>query len=345
MFDGMSDRDYVEFLATLWERHGWETGIQESDPGEFLVTGDRETGERGLMLAVPDPDATIGGDRVQRIVETTNEKNVEIGVVATRGTVTDEAAQVADRNDIFLVDSSDLEETVATVGAESLVEEFNDDGGTSILDRLPVPDGVPAILRSPNPLPIPARSLTILLVVVGVIAVGYVGIHHVGAGIDPGALLSQLGMGIGGGSSGGMTITAASFTEDAGSANEQLNVSWTAEQRSAVTTENGNQYDPPPNETFVVVQMNVTNPGTDPVVFRPASLGFATNGTQQGVHLLQGARGQPPIEIPANRTESVWVTFTVPEGTNAGTIVGRPGDSLPALRFERDASLTIQVEE
>jgi len=338
MFDDMTDRGFVDFLSALWESRGWETGVQEDEPGVFMITGDRETGQRGLLLVLPAPDATVPGKPVQTVASICDAKNVDVGVVATRGGFSDDAERIADANDVHLLDETALEKTVEAEGLEDLVEEHSTDGGGSLFDRLPIPSR-PA-LRSPSPPGIPTRGLTTLLVVAAVVAIGLVGAQHFGVLPDltaqvPGFVPS---FGVGGG--GGFTVTAASLTAGNGSA---VDVTWNAAVQSSVTTQEGATFSAPEGEKFVVVQMNVTNNREEPVIFRSSTLGFAANNTRRGPRHLKGALGQPPAQIPPGNTTSLWVVFSVDRDVQSGTLLGLPGSDTPPIRFHRDSDLPIRV--
>lgn len=182
MFEAMSERGFVEFLSEIWERRGWTTAITEEDSDEYLISGDRESGERGLISVAPSEDATVAGKEVQTLVGICDAKNVDVGVVATRGKFTDDAKRIAKVNDVHLVGPATLETTVVEEGFEDLVEASATET-PSLLARLPLLSGLPTIFRRPSRPPIPTRSLTVLLIVVGVAAVAIVGAQSVGVGI------------------------------------------------------------------------------------------------------------------------------------------------------------------
>ncbi|MFB6076980.1 MAG: restriction endonuclease, partial [Candidatus Nanohaloarchaea archaeon] len=125
----MGPREFVGFLSALWDSRGWETGIRERDEGVFMVAGDRPDGRRGLMLVVPDPDATISGQLLQKVVRLMDEKEVDVRVAATRGTFSDDARRIGEANGVHLLDPDELEQTVAAEEAYDLVAEFS--GGTA----------------------------------------------------------------------------------------------------------------------------------------------------------------------------------------------------------------------
>lgn len=340
MFEEMTDEGFVDFLAAMWERRGWETGVAEDEPGVFMITGDRDSGQRGLMLVVPAGDADVPGKRVQTVASICDAKNVDVGVVATRGTFSDDAQRIADVNDIHLLDTDALESTVDSEGMDDLVEEYTEggDGDESLLSRV-VPSGVPSV-RSPTPVAIPTRGLGVLLVLAAVVAVAVAGAQALGVLPSVAGKVPAVGLGLGGGGS-GFTVTAASLTTGNGSA---VGVAWTARVQSDVVTDTGATYSAPEGSKFVVVQMNVTNHRDEQVIFRSSALGFAANNTRVGPQLLQGAVGQPPVPIPPGETVSVWVVFPVDDGADSGTLLGLPGEDVPPIRFHRAPDLEFAVQ-
>jgi hypothetical protein len=336
MFDTMDDRGFVEFLAALWEQRGWETGVQEDDPGQFMITGDKASGERALMMVHPDSDATVAGQPVQSLVGICDAKNVDLGVVATRGEFTDDAERIAAANDIHLLDTEALETTVEAEGLEDVVEEFAHGSSGSVLGQISLSGIVPAVFRTPSPRSIPTRGLTSLLLIVGVVAIGLVGLQSMGMlGADSGPLAVG-GFELGDDDSDEFTVTAASLTEQS---DEGISIAWTATRQQTATVGNDSQYKPPDGEQFVVVEMQVTNEGTSTAALRTEDLGFAANDVLHQPHRLEGAAGQPPVVVEPGQSESVWVVFTVDADVTSGTLLGIPGEDGAPMRFERDPSV------
>lgn len=335
MFEDMSDRDFVDFLAAVWEGRGWETEISEEEPGQFMLTGDRNDGERGLMLVVPGESADVAGQPVQTAADLCDSKNVDLGVVATRGTVSDEAEQIADHNDIYLLDTTALEATVAEEGLQDLVETYSNSSGGGLLGKLAAPLGILSILKRPSPPPIPTRALTVVLVVLGLAAVGIGGTQVLGVGLgadipDVGPL-PELGNG-----SDDMTVTAVSLT---GSTEEQVEIAWDATTESAIVTQNGTKYAAPDGEKFVVVGMTVTNGRPATSTLDAAVFGFHANGEVRGPRTLNGTADRFPLQLDPDESETVWVVFTVDAGADSGTLLALPSDGTPPIGFERDRSV------
>lgn len=340
MFDEMTERSFVEFLAALWESRGWETAITERDEGVFMVTGDKADGTRGLMLVVPGTDETVTGQLLQKAVTLVQDKGIDTAVAATRGTFSDDARGVAEANGVHLLDPEALEKTVAAEDAHDLVEEHTGGGGgggNSLMGRLstvgiPLPDGIA----------MSGGLRTLLLAVLAVIvALGAIQVLGIGTPLSAlvGALpLPELGFGAGGG---GYTITAVSLSS--GNATS-VPIVWNARQQSTVVAPNGETYTAPEGEQFVVVQLNITNPGDETLVLRPGYLALATNNTRYGNRRLQGASGQLPVQIEPGASTEAYVVYSVPEDADSGTLLGLPGSDIPPMTFERDRSLSFQVE-
>ncbi|WP_144426059.1 restriction endonuclease [Halanaeroarchaeum sulfurireducens] len=337
----MADREFVDFVAEIWQRRDWATEITEDDPGEYLITGDRDNGARGLMLVVPAKDVTVAGNPVQDLVDICEAKNVDIGVVVTRGEFSAEARQIGDANDIYLVDSELLEETLIEEGLVDVAEKYGSGESASILSRLPLPTALPAILRRPSALPIPTRALSILLVVVGVAAVAIIGMQSIGLGIGigtPGPIPDDV-PGFDDGKT-DVTVTAASLTDDG----DGVRVDWNAFSKSAIVTGNETRYEAPPGTTFVVVQMNVTNEHIEPIVLREGRFGFSANDTVHGPRPVESNADQLPVRIDPTASETLWFVFTIDADETSGTLLGLPSENGPPIRFERDPSVETGVE-
>lgn len=338
MFAEMGERDFVEFLAALWESRGWQTGITERDEGVYMLTGDKPDGQRGLMLVVPDPEATVTGQMTQKLVTLVREKGIDMGVAATRGDFSDDARGIADANGVHLLDTDALAQTVESEGLADLVEEYSNGGGGedgSITDRLPA-IGLPAVGGA-------VGRLRTGLVVVVVLAVILAGVQFLGMGAAVGGVFAGLPLpdvGIGGGA-GGYTITAVSLSEGNST---PAQVAWDARTQSSVVAPNGQSFESPEGKKFVVVQFNVTNPSGESMVFRANHLALATQNTRYGNQPLQGASGQLPIIVEAESAGEGYVVFTVPEDSEAATLLGLPGPDVPPIQFERDRSLAFQVD-
>lgn len=344
MFEDMGERDFVEFLAAFWESRGWTTGIREWEADAYLVAGDRDNGTRGLMLVVPGEGATVDGQLMQKAASVIRSKGVDVGVAATRGSFAGEARQVANANDIHLLDPGALEQTIAQEDAFDLLEEFSSGGGRSLGDRLP---GLP----SPT-IPLPGGRIRVILIVVVVLVVGYAGLGVVGLGDLPASLFASLplpsiplpslpiphlGLGLGGSS---FPVTAVSLSQ--GSATP-VDVRWDARRQESIVAPNGETFAAGANETFVVVQVNVSNPTNESMVFRANYLSLSANNTRYGNQFLKGGSGQLPVQVPAGGSKRAYVVYSIPKDAASATLLGLPGKKIPPMRFARDPELAFQA--
>jgi hypothetical protein len=156
-----------------------------------------------------------------------------------------------------------------------------------------------------------------------------------------GVPIPDFGLGLGGG---GFPMTAVSLADGDGT---PVEIRWDARRQETLVDPAGNPYsannETNDNRTFVVVQLNISNPGNDSLVFRPGYLALSANGTRYGAQSLTGGSGQLPIQVPANGSKRAYVVFTVPEDADSATILGLPGEDVPPMRFERDRDVEFQA--
>jgi hypothetical protein len=293
------------------------------------------------MLVVPDSEATVSGQMVQKLVTLSNEKGIDMGVAATRGTFSSDAQGIADANGVHLLDTETLSATVESEGLEDLVEEFSTgqpDGedADSITDRLPEMSGsLPAVGDGGSGL----RTLVMALLAIGVViaAIQFLGMGGMLGGFIASLPVPDLGVGLGGG---GYTMTAVSLSE--GNATP-VDVRWNARTQTTVVAPNGESFAAPEGKQFVVVELNVSNPRNESLVFRADHLALATGNTRYGNQPLQGASGQLPMVVEPGSAKSGYVVYTVPKASESATLLGLPGPKVPPMTFERDRALPTQV--
>ncbi|WP_232687287.1 restriction endonuclease [Halobacterium zhouii] len=326
MFEEMDEPAFPEFLAAFWEEKDWETSVQPNDDGTYLVAGDKESGTRGLIGVRPGKDTEIGASEVEQFAAFCDEKGVDVRVMATRGRFTTGARSAADAGDVHLLDPNELASSVRDEKATHLVDEYSTGGGGGSLF-----DGLPAL---PFPvsggLPSGVPVVPVLVVVVVVLAAVFAG----------GTLASVVPF-VGGGGAGdnpGVAVTALSLGD---TDNATVVVAWDARQQDEIRTKAGQAYRPPENETFVVVQLAASTTTNSTAVLRGGRFALAVNGTNYGVQRLRNATGMLPIQVDATNETRAFAVFSVPEGTEAGTLVATAGD--PGVRFERE-HLAFQVE-
>ncbi|MDS0298117.1 restriction endonuclease [Halogeometricum sp. S1BR25-6] len=190
-----------------------------------------------------------------------------------------------------------------------------DDGGRDIAGALPGP-----LTSLPRPNVVLPAALVVLVVFL------------LGSAVGPALGLPAIG-GAGGG--GDLAVSALSTA----GANATAEVRWNARTAESLTV-NGTTYDAPPNETFVLVRMNVSNVGSSPLSMDESSLALEVAGERYGHQPLDGVVGfdQGGLFAPDDPRE-VWVVFSVPDDAESATLVLR-GDEF--VRFVRDG--TVEAE-
>jgi hypothetical protein len=178
-------------------------------------------------------------------------------------------------------------------------------------------------------LPISRRAaLSVLLVAMVLSAAATV----VGPALGVGGLA-----GVGGGN--GATISAVSTAGEEAT----LRVRWNAKTASAITV-GGARYEAPPNETFVVVRMNVTNVGDSPERLSQRRLALGVAGERYGYQPLVNETGFPAAGLFApGESREVWTLFSVPADAESGTLLVLPGEGAPSVRFRRDAGMPAEA--
>lgn len=356
----LSDREFADMLAAIWERHGWDTELTDKS-GEFVVAGEMSDGRRGAILVAPGDDGPVGQDQLETIQTLKSESGIDVPVAATRSSFDDGATEMAEVNGIHLVDPETLEETASAEGFEDLLKQYS--GGTFVqrlVQALPRPDfssiptpsvGIPSIgLSSKN------TGMSVLLGVMVVIialltvftfgdSLGGVlaglpipdfGLLDVIGGLLGGLPIPDIGLG-----GGGYSVTAVSLVDGD---TDPIGVAWNAKPKDDVVGPNGTSFDPPGNHTFVVVQLNATNPTAETIVLEPDAFGYASSGERYGPQPLDGAAGQLPVIVPPLSSTNGYLAFTVPEDTQSGTLMALPGPDSTPISFERDRSLEFQIE-
>ena len=202
-----------------------------------------------------------------------------------------------------------------------------DTGGPSPADQ-PAPSssspdglGIVAGCREYATRPVPALLLAVTVLVAFVL----------GATVGP---VVGVGGPLAGGGDTGPEVSAVST---AGGANATADVRWNARATDSLTV-NGTTYDAPADRTFVLVSMNVTNGGEEPMQFEQSALAADVAGTRYGHQPLDGVTGFPSAGLFApGDTREVWTVFAVPEDAGSVTVV-LDGDA--RVRFVRDDGVT-----
>lgn len=371
MVADLDDREFAEMLADIWERHGWTAEVTERD-GAFMVAGEKPDGRRGLILVAPGDAGPVGTDRLETLDSLRTERGIDVPVAATRSSFDEGAREMAEINGLHLVDPETLEESAEAKGFEDLLAKYSKRSPVSrVLGLVPrIPLGAISIPRPGIPsvggnvgVVVVAAVAVLVLVVLGAGIVGE-GIGDLLAGLPIpgfgaiggllgglpipdfglfdaiGGLLGALPLpdiGLGGG---GYSVTAVSLTQGEAT---PVTVGWDAKRQDQVVGPNGTAFDAPENHSFVVVQLNATNPTADTVVLEPSAFAFATGKTRYGPQPLEGAEGDLPIILPPLSSTKGYLIFSVPADSESGTLLALPGRERQ-IEFERDRSLEYQVQ-
>jgi len=378
MVTDLEDREFAEMLAAIWERHGWSTDVT-TQAETVMVAGDRPDGRRGAIL-VASGSGVVGEAPVQQLQELKAEKGIDVAVAATNESFSQDARDLAGRESIHLLDPETLAETAEAQGFEDLLEQYSGGGSSAGLGSI-LPSGLLGAVQSGSSAPFKAlsslsslvpgrstlgsvinlftggsgsRALVAVVGIVGVLLLGNVfgfGVFGGGLGGLPipdfgildaiggvlGALpLPELGLG-----GGGYSVTAVSLVDaDA----EPVAIEWDAKQTSEVVGPNGTRYESPENYTFVVVQLNASNPTAETVLLEPSTFGYATGKKRYGPQPLDGAQGQLPVVVPPLSYNRGYVVFSVPEEADSGTLLALPGPEATPIDFERNRGLEYQIQ-
>lgn len=323
MFEEMDEADFPEFLAAFWAEKGWDTSVQPNDDGTYLVGGDKDDGTRGLIGVRPAEDTEIAASEVEDFAAFCDQNGVDVRVMATRGRFTTGARSAADAGDVHLLDPNELASSVRDEDAEHLVEDYSgSSGGGSLLANVP---GVPIPVPTGVPSGIPIVPIVVAAIVV--FAAVFAG----------GTLLSFVPfVGADGGTAGGNAGPAFTAFSLAAAENSTATAEWDARVTDEIEATN-NTYEPGDNETFVVVQMNVTA-GDSQVVVRSQNFALSVNGTNYGHQQFENASQQFRSEMAAvtagpGESGRILLVFAVPEGFDGATFVERADG--PGLRFDR----------
>jgi hypothetical protein len=344
MVTELGDREFAELLATVWEHRGWQTEI-EARGEEFVVAGDKPDGTRGLILLFPGQSVTVDAEQVQALETLRDQKGLDVPVAATQGTFSEEARELADAAGLHLVDPQVVAETAAAEGFEDLLAEYTDSSSGRLSGLLPavsrpslpsvglsVPDSVG--LSVPDSVGLGGRRRVLGIGVLVLVLVGVLATVGFGSGTLAAPALPDLGLG-----GSGFSVTAVSLS----GAETAVDVQWNARPQDQVVGPNGTTFEPRNGTTFVVVQLNATNPTTETQVVRETDLAFAAGETRYGPQYLQGAVGQLPLVLAPGESGRAYVVFAVPEGTDSGTLLGLPGPEATPMSFERDRSVAFQA--
>lgn len=351
MLQGMDQSEFGQFVAALWERQGWQTQVKRNDGRVFVAVQRPETGEEGLLWAIPG-DAEVAGKQVQQFASLCQQYDVEEVAIVTAGSVSDHAEKVAKGTGIELLDGEGVAAILKRKGWTDLVDQYGsrneegDDGGSGQGDeRDDSPLGqVSAVLE-----PVVERASTLVSNVVGdsdasiswtpvIVAVLVVGL--LGAGFLYGPSIPFIGGG------GGGPISAASATPT--NSTTTLEVDWNAKVIDSIDPNetDGKAYYPPEGEQFVLVRMSINNTGEQKVSLKQSAFKLQTEERTYAFQPLADHDGFLDFPISPGQHYVGWTVFTVPKGTTGTLIYDQNATAEPvAVSFSYDSGLPVDVSQ
>lgn len=317
MFEEMSELEFAEFLAAFWAEKDWESAVQSNSDGTYLVSGDKDSGSRGLIGVRPGTSTEIDASEVEAFAKFCENKGVTVCVMATRGRFTTDARNVAEERSVHLLDPNELASSVRDEHVEDLVEEFTGDVGSGRLrDRL---SELPFTVPSDLPSGVPLIPLLVAIVVIF-------------AALFASGTLASVAPSVDGANSGrdnsGVLITSLSLGN---TDNATIVVEWDATQQNKITTDAGKTYKPPSNETFIVVTLSISTTTDSSPAVRASRFALAVNDTNYGTQPLLGVSGTLPVIVDAENETHSFVVFSVPANIKEGTLIVTAGD--PGIRL------------
>jgi hypothetical protein len=145
-------------------------------------------------------------------------------------------------------------------------------------------------------------------VIAGVVVLIIVGLSSTGA-VAPGADVSNV------------TVTAED-TSPPGST-VSLDVEWNSRAQSAVDPDpdDVSTYQSNDDQKFVVVRMEVTNTGTEPIELTPRLFRLSSDGVEYEYQGFFGSGNSlSGVTLNSNGTHSAWTAFSVSEGLTDGEL-------------------------
>lgn len=346
---GLPGEALADILSQAWMNRGWETDVVADDDGSFLVTGDQGNGKRGLILVLPG-DVDVPGKRMQQYASLVKKKDVDVRVVASQGSFTDDAERIANANNVHLLDPEAVLETVEAEGLQDTLAKYASDGGSggggigAVLSGLPIPSpsipgGVPSSLPAPTLGGKGLKSILLVVLIASSLLAGFVG----GAILVPGAggtVASAIGSAGSAGGPGGSGDLAVSSLSTAAPDEAGLLVHWNARTTDSVVA-NGSTFERPNGTVFLVVQYEVTNNGDQRVPVRPGDFLVNANGARYTQQPLDGARTFEMTALSPGNTTTGWIVYSIPADARDAVLVPNTDAAGGPIVYVHDPNLTI----
>jgi hypothetical protein len=187
-----------------------------------------------------------------------------------------------------------------------------------------------------------SRGITIALGLVAVVAV-MIGIVAVAGGGG------SMGEELPGSDVSDISVTAVDSAES--EAASELEVEWNSRAQSAVDPdpEDFTEYNSNEGQKYVVVRMNIRNPGSEPVELTQRAFSLRSDGVEYDYQGLFGSGNSiSQVTLNPGGEYSGWVAFSVPQGmTNAELITNQDAyfDQTVSTRFEYNSDMEINVDD
>jgi hypothetical protein len=325
-------------VAALWEQQGWQTQVKTDDGRTFVAVRRPETGDEGLLWAMPASAGEVGGKQVQQFVQLCREYGVDEAAIVSAGPASDHAEKAADGTQIRLLDGERLLTFLERRELTDLLEEHAEGAGgdpaggadgDSPIGRVQAlaEDAVGRVAGIAGGLG--TRGIAVAAVVaIAVVAAGVLGVPSIP---------------LFGGSGDGITAESVSPEE----ANASLHVAWNAETTDAIDPNESDElaYRAPDGTQFVVVRMSINNTGETRAPLRQAAFRFRTNGTTYDNRTFADHDGFVDFPMGPGENRVVWTAFAVPAEASSGTLVydQNATDATVAVAFERDSAISTNV--
>ncbi|WP_135806694.1 restriction endonuclease [Halorussus marinus] len=335
MLQEMDQSEFGQFVAALWDQQGWETQVKTDDGRTFVAVQRPETGDEGLLWAIPASAGEVGGKQVQQFVKLCREYGVDEAAIVSAGSASDHAEKAAQGTQIKLLDGEGVMTFLERRDMTDLLERHaggatggGSDGGSPV-DRVRAIAETAVGRVSGLAGGVDSRGLALAVVVaVAIVAAGVLGVPSIPF--------------IGGG---GDDITAESVSPEG--ANASLYVAWNAATTDTIDPNESDElaYRAPEGTRFVVVRMSVNNTGETQTPLRQAAFRFRANGTTYDNQTLADHDGFVDLPMGPTSNRVVWTVFVVPEGVSGGTLVydQNATDATVAVEFERDTAISTNV--
>ncbi|WP_158056148.1 restriction endonuclease [Halorussus halophilus] len=354
MLQSMDKTAFGQFVAALWDQQGWQTQLKQDDGKCFVAVQRPQTGEEGLLWAVPASAGEVGGQQVQQFASLCQNYGVEESAIVAAGSFSQHAEKVAQGSNVDMLDGDTVQTLVEKQGLTDLLKKHaGESGGTdsgSSGDGDTSGDGDSPLAKvrataqgvagkvgglaggdSGVSLPVSGTAGIAVVLVVALLA----------AGVLFGPSLPFLG---GGGDA--PIATAATPTDENATT---LYAGWNAERVDSIDPNESDDraYYPPKGEQFVVVQFNFTNEGESDVPLNASSFKLRTENRTYGHQPLAGQRLFAGFTLgPGERYLDNALVFSIPKGADATLVYDSNVTGTPVnVEFERDTSLPTNVSE